>query len=108
MVKDRLGKGAEAARKIERHAESIASGLSKETMTHFMNAGMNFVQAANAAMKAREIPDETRLRMHKAQKEMLLAMKSAIEVVLAEIDKEMPPSEKHELKKIEVKKRTSR
>jgi hypothetical protein len=39
---------------------------------------------------------------------MLLAMKSAIEVVLTEIDKEMPPSEKHELKKIEVKKRTSK
>lgn len=108
MEKDRLGKGVEAAKKIERHAESIASGLSKETMTHFMNAGMNFVQAANAAMKAREVPDETRMKMHKAQKEMLLAMKSAIEVVLAEIDKEMPSSEKHELKKIEVKKRTSK
>jgi hypothetical protein len=108
LVKDRIGKGVEAAKKFERHAESIANGLSKETMTHFMNAGMNFAQAANAAMKAREIPDETRLRMHKAQKEMLLAMKSAIEVVLAEIDKEMPSSEKHELKKIVVKKRTSR
>ena len=108
MAKDRLGKGAEAAKKIERHAESIASGLSKETMTHFMNAGMNFVQAANAAMKAREIPNETRLKMHKAQKEMLLAMKSAIEVVLAEIDKEMPSSEKTELRKIEVKKRPSK
>jgi hypothetical protein len=77
-------------------------------MTHFVNAGMNFAHAASAAMKAREIPDETRLTLHKAQKEMLLAMKSAIEVVLAEIDKEMPSSEKHELKKIVVKKRTAR
>ena len=108
MAKDRLGKGVEAARKIERHAESIANGLSKDTMTHFVNAGMNFASAANAAMKAREIPDETRLRLHKAQKEMLLAMKSAIDVVLAEIDKEMPTSEKHELRKIEVKKRSSK
>lgn len=108
MAKDRLGKGVEAARKIERHAESIANGLSKDTMTHFVNAGMNFAGAANAAMKAREIPDETRLRLHKAQKEMLLAMKSAIDVVLAEIEKEMPTSEKHELKKIEVKKRSSK
>ncbi len=77
-------------------------------MTHFMNAGMNFVQAANATMKAREIPDDAKLRMHKAQKEMLLAMKSAIEVVLAELDKEIPASEKHELRRIEVKKRTSK
>jgi len=108
LAKDGFGKRAEAAKRIERHAEAIASGLGKETMTHFMNAGMNFVQAANAAVKAREVPDETRLKMHKAQKEMLLAMKSAIEVVLAELDKEMPASEKHELKKIEIKKRASK
>jgi hypothetical protein len=108
LAKDRLGKGAEAARKFERHAESIASGLGKETMAHITNAGLNFVGAANAAMKAREIPEETRLKMHKAQKEMLLAMRSAIDVVLAEIEKEMPASGKHELKKIEVKKRASK
>ena len=108
MAKQRLERGAEHARKLERHAEAIASGLSKETMTHFMNAGMNFVQAANAAMKAREVPEDAMLKMHKAQKEMLLAMKTAIEVVLAEIDKEIPASEKHELKRIEVRKRASK
>lgn len=105
MAKERLGRGVEAARKFERHAESIASGLSKDTMTHVMNAGMDVLQAADSFMKTRNMPEETRLKIHKAQREMLLAMKSAIEIVLAEVEKEIPPPEKHELRKIEVKKK---
>ncbi len=75
-------------------------------MAHFMNAGMDIVQAANAAMKTMEIPPETRERLHKAQKEFLLAMRSTIDVFINEIDKEMPAH--HELRKIEIKKKPSK
>ncbi len=105
MAKERLGKGAEAARRLERHAEAIASGLGRDTMAHVMNAGMDMFQAVNSVMKARKLPDEAMVKIHKAEREMLLAMKSAIEIVLAEVEKELPPPEKHELRKIEVKKR---
>ena len=96
----------EEARRVERHAEAIAAGISRESMSHFMTAGMEIVQAANAAMKSMEIPQETRMKLHKAQREFLLAMKSSIEVVIAEIDKEVPA--RHELRKIEIKKKSSK
>lgn len=106
MEKGDLERGAEAARRLERHAEAIAGGMSRETMTHFINAGMDIVQAANAAMKTMQVPEETRKSIHKAQREVLLAMRSAIDVVLAEVDKEIPQQKQSELKKIEVRKKS--
>jgi len=78
---------------------------SKETMTHFVNAGMEVVQAANSAMNQLDIPEETRVRIHRAEKEVLLAAKSFIDVVLEEIEKEIP-SERAELKKVPIKRKS--
>ncbi len=74
-------------------------------MTHFVNAGLEVVQAANAAMEKMDVPEETRIRMHKAEKEVLLAMKSAIDAVLNEIDKEIPPKKAAEFKRIDIKRK---
>jgi hypothetical protein len=102
MPRRKVEKSLEAAKRLERHIEEIAGNIAtKDTMTHFANAGMEIVQAANTALKQMEVPEETKIRIHKAEKEVLLAVKSAIEVVLAEIDKEIPPK-KSELKKIEI------
>ncbi|HIH01792.1 TPA: hypothetical protein HA259_06950 [Thermoplasmata archaeon] len=78
---------------------------SKETMTHFVNAGMEVVQAANVAMSQLEIPEETRVRIHRAEREVLLATRSFIDVILAEVDKEIPGG-KSELKKVQIKRKS--
>lgn len=96
----------EAAKRLERHLEEIATKVAtKDTMTHFVNAGMEVIQAANAAMKQLDVPQETKIRIHKAEREVLLAMKSTIDAVLAEVEKEIPPKKASELKKIEIKRK---
>jgi hypothetical protein len=95
----------EAAKRLERHLEEIAKATKKNSMTHFMNAGLEMVQAANAAMARMEVPEETKIRVHKAEKELLLAMKSTIDAVLTEVDKEIPPKKAAELKKIEIRRK---
>jgi len=103
MARENIGKGVETAKRLERHIEEIASKLAtKDTMTHFVNAGMEIIQAGNAAVKQMSVPQETKIRIHKAQKEVLLAAKSAIDVVLSELDKEIP-AKGAELKKIEIR-----
>ena len=103
MAREKIGKGVETAKRLERHIEEIASKLAtKDTMTHFVNAGMEIIQAGNAAVKHMSVPEETKIRIHKAQKEVLLAAKSAIDVVLSELDKEIP-AKGAELKKIEIR-----
>ncbi|MBN1677449.1 MAG: hypothetical protein JW880_02820 [Candidatus Thermoplasmatota archaeon] len=103
MAREKVEKGLEAAKRLERHLEEITKKVvTKETMTHFINAGTEALQAANAAMKQMNVPEETKTRIHKAEKEMLLAVRSAIDVVLSELDKEMP-QKKSELRKIEIK-----
>ena len=102
----RRQKGAEAAKRLERHLEEIVAEVTtKETMTHFVNAGMEVVQAANAAMKQMDVPDETKLRIHRAEKEVLLATRSFIDAVLAELEKEIP-EKRAELKKVEIKRKS--
>lgn len=97
----------ESAKRLERHLEEIATKVTtKDTMTHFVNAGMEAIQAANVAMKQLDVPEETKIRIHKAEKEVLLAMKSAIDAVLTEVEKEIPPKKAAELKKIEIKRKT--
>lgn len=96
----------EAARKLERHLEEIATKMtSKETMTHFVSAGMEIVQAANAAVAQLEMPEETRTRIHRAEREVLLATRSMIDAVLTEIEKEMP-EDKEGLKKVPIKRKS--
>ena len=103
MAREKVEKGVEAAKRLERHVEEIASKLAtKDTMTHFVNAGMEIIQAGNAAIKQMNVPEETKIRIHKAEKEVLLAAKSAIDVVLSEIDKEIP-AKKAGLTKIEIR-----
>ncbi len=96
----------EAARRLERHLEGIAGVVSKDSMTHFVNAGLELLQAANAAMEKMDVPVETKIRFHKAEKEVLLGWKAAIDAVLAEVDKEVPPKKAAEMKKIEIKRKT--
>ena len=108
MARERIGKGVEAAKRLERHLEEIATKVAtKDTMTHIVNAGMETIQAANAALKQMDVPQETKVRIHRAEKEVLLAMKSAIEVVLEELDKEISPG-KGELQKIEIKRKKAK
>ncbi|MDH3365100.1 MAG: hypothetical protein OEM29_03740 [Thermoplasmata archaeon] len=78
---------------------------SKETMTHFVSAGMEIVQAANAAMAQLEMPEETKRRIHNAEREVLLATRGMIDAVLAEIEKEMP-KDAGELKKVPIKRKS--
>jgi len=106
LVKEKVERSVEAAKRFERHLEQIATEVtSKETMTHFVNAGMEVVQAANAAMKQIDVPPETKLRIHKAEKEILLAARSFIDAVLTEVDKEMPKKQS-EIKRIEIKRKS--
>ncbi len=103
MAREKVEKSLEAAKRLERHLEEITKNVvTKETMTHFINAGAETLQAANAAMRQMHVPDETKVKIHRAEKEMLLAVRSAIDVVLSEIEKEMP-QKKAELRKIEIK-----
>lgn len=103
MAREKVEKGLEAAKRLERHLEEISKNVvTKETMTHFINAGTEALQAANATMKQMNVPQETKNRIHRAEKEMLLAVRSAIDVVLSEIDKEIP-QKKAELTRIEIK-----
>lgn len=103
MDRERAEKGVEAAKRLERHLEEITTTIiTKDTMTHLVNSGLEMIQATNAAMRQMNIPQETRTRIHKAEKEALLAVKSAVDVVLKEIDMEIP-TEKSELRKIEIK-----
>jgi len=74
-------------------------------MTHFVNAGMEVVQAVNAAMAQLDVPQETKIRLHKAEREVLLAARSAIDAVLTEVESEIP-NRKGEFKKIEVKRKS--
>lgn len=102
----RRERGKEAAKRLERHLEEIVSEVTtKETMTHFVNAGMDVVQAANSALKQMEVPEETKVRIHRAEKEVLLAARSFIDAVLTELEKEMP-QKKAELKKVEIKRKS--
>ncbi len=106
--RERIERGFEAARRLERHMEEIATSVAtKETMDHFMRAGTEMMQAANEMMKQMEVPEGSMQRVHKAQKEVLLAVRSSIDVVLKEIDKDLEESHpKAELKKIEVKRKS--
>ena len=105
--RERLEKGFEAARKLERHMEEIATNVAtKETMTHFMTAGTEMMQAANEMLKQMKVPEESMRRVHKAQKEVLLAVRSSIDVVLKEIDKDLQERPKADFKKIEIKRKS--
>jgi hypothetical protein len=105
--RERLEKGFEAARRLERHMEEIATNVAtKDTMDHFMKAGAEMMQAANDMMKQMRVPEGSMNRIHKAQKEVLLAVRSSIDVVLKEIDKDLEEHHpKTTLKKIEVKRK---
>jgi hypothetical protein len=104
LPRERLEKGVEAAKRLERHLESIATNVvTKDTMAHFVSAGMEMMQAANTTMNSMQIPPETKKRVHRAEKELLLAMRSAIDVVIAELDKEIP-AKGSEIRKIEIRK----
>ena len=103
MAREKIGRSVEAAKRLERHVEEIATKLAtKETMTHFVNAGMELVQAASAAVKQMNVPEETKVRIHRAEREVLLAVRSAVDVVLSEIDKEIP-TKGPEMKRIEIR-----
>jgi len=105
--KERLEKGFEAAKRLERHMEEIAVNVAtKDTMTHFVKAGTEMVQAANEMLQQMKVPEASMKRLHKAQKEVLLAVRSSIDVVLKEIDKDLEQQPKTELKKIEVKRKS--
>ncbi len=105
--RERLEKGFEAARRLERHMEEIATNVAtKETMTHFMTAGTEMMQAANEMLKQMRVPEDSMKRVHKAQKEVLLAVRSSIDVVLKEIDKDLEQRPKAEIRKIEVKRKS--
>jgi recombinational DNA repair protein RecT len=96
----------EAAIRLERHLEEMATKMaSKETMSHLVGAGMEVVQAANAAVSQLDVPEETKVRIHKAEREVLLAMKGMIDAVLTEIDKELPKDDR-ELKKVPIKRKS--
>jgi len=102
LAREKVEESLEAAKRLERHLEEIAKNVvTKETMTHFINAGTEALQAANAAVKQMNVPQETKTRIHRAEKEMLLAVKSAIDVVLSEIEKETA-EKKPDLKRIEI------
>lgn len=106
MARRKVEKGVDAAKRLERHIEEIVTEVAtKETMTHLMGAGMQLVQAGNAALKQMEVPDETKLRIHMAEREVLLAARSVIDAVLVEIDKEIP-ERRSELKRVEVKRKS--
>jgi len=101
LAKGKRERGAEEARRLERHLEEIASKVTgRETMTHFVNAGMEVIQAANVALEHMDVPDETKLRIHRAEREDLLATRSFIDAILLEVEKEIP--KKTELKKVEI------
>ena len=105
MARERVERGVEAAKRLERHVEEIAQKVAtKDTMTHFVNACMEVVQAANAAVKQMDVPLETKVRIHRAEREVLLAAKSFIEVVLAEVEKEIP--KQSEIKKVEIRRKS--
>lgn len=105
-MSERRKKGVEAAKRLERHVEEIVAEVTtKETMTHFVNAGMEVVQAANMALSKIEVPHETKVRIHKAEKEVLLAAKSFIDAVLTELEKEMP-EKRGKLEKVEIKRKS--
>jgi hypothetical protein len=105
LARERVERGVEAAKRLERHVEEIAQKVAtKDTMTHFVNAGMEVVQAANAAVKQMDVPLETKVRIHRAEREVLLAAKSFIEVVLAEVEKEIP--KQSEFKKVEIRRKS--
>jgi len=104
MARERVERGVDAAKRLERHLEEIATKVTtKETMTHFVNAGMEVVQAASVAVKRLDVPDETKMRIHRAEREVLLAARSFIDAIITEVDKEIP--EKNELKRVEVKRK---
>jgi nicotinate-nucleotide pyrophosphorylase len=106
LVREKVERSVEAAKRLERHLEQIATEVtSKETMSHFLNAGMEVVQAANAAMKQLDVPTETKLRIHKAEKEILLAYRGMIDAVLTEVEKEIPKKQS-EIKKIDIKRKS--
>jgi hypothetical protein len=105
LARERVERGVEAAKRLERHVEEIVQKVAtKDTMTHFVNAGMEVVQAANAAVKQMDVPLETKVRIHRAEREVLLAAKSFIEVVLAEVEKEIP--KQSEIKKVEIRRKS--
>ncbi len=98
--------GAEAARRLERHLEEVtAKMVSRDTMTHFVNAGMEIVQAANVALNQLDVPEETKVRVHRAEREVLLATRSFIDAILAEVEKEIP-EKGPELKKVPIKRKS--
>lgn len=74
-------------------------------MTHFVNAGMEIVQAANVALNQLDVPEETKVRVHRAEREVLLATRSFIDAILTEVEKEIP-SGKSELKKVPIKRKS--
>ncbi len=90
---------------MERSLEEIAGVVSRDSMTHFMNAGLEMLQAANAAVEKMNFPEETKIRVHKAEKEVLLGWKAAIDAVLQQVEKEIPPKKAAELKKIEIRRK---
>lgn len=107
MAREKVERGAEALRRMERHLEEIATKVtSRDTMTHFVNAGMEVIQAANAALKQMDVPAETKVRIHRAEREVLLATRGMIDAVLVELEKEIPRPGRAELKKVEVKRKS--
>ena len=83
MAREKVEESLEAAKRLERHLEEIAKNVvTKETMTHFINAGTEALQAANAAVKQMNVPEETKTRIHRAEKEMLLAVRSLIDAAI--------------------------
>jgi hypothetical protein len=68
--------------------------LNPDTITHLIRAGIEGYEVVRNIEPGERLPEETKLHLHRAEKEFLLAVKAAMELRISDLDGKIDDEEK--------------
>jgi len=68
--------------------------LNPDTITHLIRAGIEGYEVVRKIEPGERLPEETKLHLHRAEKEFLLAVKAAMDLRLSDLDGKINEEEK--------------
>ena len=68
--------------------------LNPDTITHLIRAGIEGYEVVRKIEPGERLPEETKMHLHRAEKEFLLAVKAAMDLRIADLDGKIDDEEK--------------
>jgi hypothetical protein len=68
--------------------------LNPDTITHFIRAGIEGYEVVRNIEPGEKLPEETKLHLHRAEKEFLLAVRAAMDLRISDLEEKIGDEEK--------------